>query len=134
SGVVIYLVEVLSGGYAVVNREEAHDDRDDHGRHRQSVEKRGEDRGRKAEHQRQRNLRSNRDQQLREREEQKVLQKKDARDHEDQQQNHFKVVFGLGENGRRRRKADGDRFDREQAARLQRIAAQRHRQGKDELE
>ena len=119
---------------AAIDLVEADSDADDDGGDRERIEERGKERRDGAEHERQQNLVADVDQQLGEGEEQQILHEVDARHHEHQQQDHREVVLHLLEDVPGAGHADEQRFDGEQAPRLQRIAAQRHRQREDELQ
>ena len=121
------------GRDAMVDLIEADGDADDDGDHRQGVKKGGKKRGRQAEGEAEQHLRPQRQQQPREDEQQQLFHEKDAGDHKDQQQQHFKVIRQLLLNLLGAGHADGDRFQRQQAAGQQRVAFQRHAERKDKF-
>ncbi len=117
----------------MVDAVEPNGDANHHRHHGKRIEKGGEESGRQAEGQRQQHLAADPQQQAREDEQQQLFHEVDARDHEDQQEQHFKVAGDLFPHMRRAGHADQQRFNRQQAARQQRVALQRHGEGKDKL-
>ena len=132
--VVVVMVEVLPRSDLVIHTVETDGHGNDHGRHGQCIEKRGQHRCRKAEDQRQQHLRTNAQQNLRKREQQHLAQEVDTRNHEHEEQDDREVVLGLDEHMFRCRQPQDHCLDCEQATRLQWIALERHRERKDELD
>ncbi|MND75361.1 hypothetical protein D3C80_669750 [compost metagenome] len=125
---------VAAGSDPVIHRVEAHRRADDHRRDRQGIEKRREKRREKAEEQGQQGLGLYPEQDARKHEQQQVFHEVDAGDHEHQQQDHRKVVLQLFIQRLRRGHAQQQGFDHQQAAGHQRVALERHAEGKDELD
>ena len=133
-GRVMRFLVALAGGHAVVNLIETQTDGNRDGHDGERIEKGRKYRGGPAEHDGQGRWRTHSQQQAGEYEQQQVTQKIDSRDHEHQQQQNGKRLHDFRVNTFRRGESDEHRFDREEAARLQRIATQGHCQRKNELE
>ncbi len=131
---VVLDVVLLAGSEAMEHLVEAGAHRDQHRDDRERIEKGRERRRGQAEDQGQRESRADAEQDLREHEQQQLAQEVDARDHEHEQQDdrHGSQRFVVDRS--RRRQSDQHALDRQQAAGLQRVAPQRHRQREDELE
>ncbi|MNR24533.1 hypothetical protein D3C85_1416140 [compost metagenome] len=83
-GVFAVLTRILARRDAVIHRVEPHAGTDDHGGHRQRIEKGRQKRGQETEHQRQQGLGANPEQQARKQEQQQVFHEVDAGHHEHQ--------------------------------------------------
>jgi hypothetical protein len=117
----------------VIHGIEAHADADQYGGHGQGIEKGGQERGDEAEQERQQDLGADFQEDAGEHEQQQFLHEVDARHHEHEQQNHLEVRLGLVKHRMRIGHAEHHRLDRQQAARLQGIAAQGQGQREDEF-
>ena len=117
----------------MVNTVKADGDADHHRHNRQRIQEGREESRGEAKRQREQRFRRNAQQQTGEDKQQKLLHKVDPRHHEDQQQQDFKIRRYLVFNMLRAGHSNDHGFQRQQPAGQQRIALQRHRQGKDKL-
>ena len=131
--VIVVVVKLFARRDLVVNAVETNGHRDDHGCDGQRIQKRGQERRREREHQRQNNLRTHAQQDLGEDVQQHFPQEIDARHHEHQQHDDFKILFGFVNDAFRRRQPQQNCLDSQKTARLQRVAFQRHGQRENEL-
>ncbi|MNZ58354.1 hypothetical protein D3C78_763600 [compost metagenome] len=121
-------------GDPVVHRVETHRRTDDHRGNGQGIEKRREKGRKKAEQQGQQRLGAHPEENPREHEQQQILHEIDAGNHEHQQQDHREIVLQLVIQRLGRGHAQHQGLGHQQATRHQRVALERHAQGKDELD
>ncbi|MNC46120.1 hypothetical protein D3C75_951230 [compost metagenome] len=118
----------------MVHRVETHCRTDDHRGNGQGIEKRREKGRKKAEQQGQQRLGAHPEENPREHEQQQILHEIDAGNHEHQQQDHREIMLQLVIQRLGRGHAQHQGLGHQQATRHQRVALERHAQGKDELD